>query len=476
MLFMGILSGIGLSKLNTGFQPAWALVGGLVAGLLVPKRSLLALIAVMALGLNCGWWRGAVYSRQLSVYSGLQYQKITIAARAMNDGVYGKTKQLSFDANHIMTPEGQKLPGKIQLGGFGANAVLQGDELIAEGKLYPGFGPYQGRISYAKLTVIAHHPTLVSVARQKFTAGMQTALPEPLAPFAMGLLVGQRATLPDNVKQDLLMVGLTHIIAVSGYNLTIILQASRRLLGKASKRLATGLSFGLIIIFLLLAGASASIVRAAIVSTLSILASYYGRTFKPLNLIFLTASITALINPVYEWSDLSWYLSFLAFFGVMVVAPLLQARFARHDWHRTLIGAVALESICAELMSIPFILYIFGQMSLIGLPANVLVVTVVPLAMLLSLIAGLAGMFLSSLAGWFAWPAGALLNYMLDVAHLLARLPHIFIQNRQLSLMGMLTLYITTAVLALSLHYKTKQSKSATITDRNQAILKGANT
>src|SRR5665213_3079382 len=109
---------------------------------------------------------------------------------------------------------------------------------------------------------------------------MQSALPEPLAPFAMGLLVGQRATLPDDIKQDLLMVGLTHIIAVSGYNLTIILHASRRLLAKRSKRLSTFLSFGLIAIFLLLAGTSASIVRAAIVSMLSIVTSYYGRTMK----------------------------------------------------------------------------------------------------------------------------------------------------------------------------------------------------
>src|SRR3954470_8823983 len=104
------------------------------------------------------------------------------------------------------------------------------------------------------------------------------------------------------------MVGLTHIIAVSGYNLTIILHASRRVLGKRSKRMSTFLSLSLIVVFLLLAGASASIVRAAIVSVLSIWASYYGRGFKPLNLLALTAAITALANPVYVWSDLSWYL------------------------------------------------------------------------------------------------------------------------------------------------------------------------
>ncbi len=407
--------------------------------------------------------------QRLAVYDSLQHQKITITARAMNDALYGKTKQLAFDANHIVLPDGRELTGKIQLSGFGVNAVFQGDEVMASGSLYPGYGAYQGRMSFAVLSVTAHHPTVIEIIRQRFTAGMQTALPEPLAPFVMGLLVGQRATLPENIKEDLTKVGLTHIIAVSGYNLTIILHASKRLLGKQSKRITTFLSLGLIAVFLLLTGGSASIVRAAIVSVLSIAAGYYGREFKPLNLIFLAAAITAWVNPVYVWTDLSWYLSFLAFFGVMVVSPLVQARWPG-GWHQSMLGGVALESICASIMTEPFILHIFGQMSLVSLPANVLVVTLVPLAMLLGLIAGLSGMFISNFAGWFAWPAALLLNYMLDIAHILAGLPHIFVQNRSLSLVGMLGLYVVFAAVTVMLHNKTK---TAIITDRKQGILKG---
>lgn len=473
MLYIGILAGIGLGHTGRGLSFTWCICLFLFASFATARRGWLALVFAVLLGVSFGWWRGSLYLQRLAVYDDVQYQKVTITARAMNDALYGKTKQLAFDADDIVLADGQPLPGKIQLSGFGTNAVFQGDEVQASGKLYPGYGAYQGRMSFALLSVTAHHPTVTSIARQKFTAGMQTALPEPLAPFAMGLLVGQRATLPDNVKQDLLMVGLTHIIAVSGYNLTIILHASRRLLGKQSKRISTFLSLGLIGIFLLLAGASASIVRAAIVSVLSIAASYYGREFKPLNLICLAAAITAFANPVYIWSDLSWYLSFLAFYGVMVVSPLIQARLPG-GWHQSLIGGVALESVCAEIMSLPFILYIFGQMSLIGLPANVLVVTLIPLAMLLSLIAGLAGMLVGSVAGWLTWPAVWLLNYMLDVAHMLAGLPHIFVQNRSLSLAAMLGLYGLIGGVTLVLRHKTRRPKNATITDRNQRIPEGA--
>jgi competence protein ComEC len=199
---------------------------------------------------------------------------------------------------------------------------------------------------------------------------------------------------------------------------------------------------------------------------LSIAAAYYGREIKPLNLLLLAAAITAWANPFYLWGDLSWYLSFLTFFGVLMLAPLIQARFPGR-WHESIIAGVALESISAETMSLPFILHSFGQLSLIGLPANVLVTSLVPLAMLLCLIAGLAGMLLGPLDGWLAWPAQILLNYMLDVSHLLASLPGIFLQNLSLSITGMLIIYLVILYVILLLQGKTKRLKHATITDRN---------
>lgn len=463
LFFGGVLAGIGLARTGSGPPAQYLLLALPMVCLAAWRRRVGVALIIIGWGVGCGWWRGSAYLQATKPYR-LETGKTTITVQALNDALYNTHKQLSFDAGKVTLADGRQLPGKIALSGFGADAVFQGDELQATGKLYHGYGAYQASMSFAQLELIAHHPSLISELRQKFTAGMQTALPEPLAPFAMGLLVGQRATLPDNVKQDLLMVGLTHIIAVSGYNLTIILQASRRLFSKQSKRIATGLSFALIAIFLLIAGASASIVRAAIVSMLSITAQYYGRSFRPLLLIVMAAAVTAWANPVYVWSDLSWYLSFLAFYGVMIVSPLIQKRLPG-TWHESLIGSVALESVCAELMSLPFILYIFGQMSLIGLPANILVVTLVPLAMLLSLFAGLAGMLLGPLSGWVAWPAQLLLTYMLDTAHLLAGLPHIFIQNRSLSLGAMLGIYGVIVTLTTLLWHKTKSPKRAIITD-----------
>ncbi len=467
VLCLSFLAGVGTARSGYDANAIWPV---LILLSLLPvwrRQTLLALCLVLMFGLSLGLLRGSLYMQKLADYEPLLDQKVTITAQATEDAVYGKTKQLSFAANNIMLDNGKRLTGKVQLSGFGVNAVFDGDVVAATGKLRQGFSAYQGRMSFAQLHVVEHHPSMIAETRRKFVSGMRTALPEPLASFVMGLLVGQRATLPDEVKQDLLMVGLTHIIAVSGYNLTIILHASKKLLGGRSKRISTWLSLALIGVFLMLAGASASIVRAAIVSVLSIAASYYGRSFRPLTLLSFAAAITVWANPFYLWSDLSWYLSFLAFYGVMVLAPLVQKRWPAR-WHQTLIGGVALESVCAEIMSLPFVLHIFGQMSLIGLPANVLVVTLVPLAMLLGLIAGLAGMFVGLIAGWLAWPAVLLLNYMLDIAHVMAHFPHIFVENRSLPLSLMLCLYGLIILITTTLWHKTKSSRPDIITDINQ--------
>lgn len=473
LLCLSFVVGVALARTGHLIDSSWWWVAMVGVVWTAKRRGLLSVACIIALGLCLGWWRGSLYMTKLADYQQLAGQHVTIVGRAANDAVYDKYKQLSFDVvNPKLESSGQTLTGKIGVSGFGANAVFANDELRITAKLNPSRGgSYQAYMSFAQMEVVAHHPTLITTIRSKFVAGIQSALPEPLASFGLGLLVGQRNTLPPEVSQTLLMVGLTHIIAVSGYNLTILLRASRRLLGKRSKRQALLLSLALIASFLLFAGQSASIVRAAIVSVLSIIAVYYGRAIKPVVLIMLAAAITAWAKPYYIWTDVSWYLSFLAFFGVMVVAPLAMQRLPKR-LHESLTANVAVESLCAELMTLPYVLHIFGQMSFVGLVSNVLVVAFIPLAMLLSLFAGLAGMLVPAIAGWVAWPAVVLLTYMLDIATLLSRIPHVFVQNIGLGLTQLVILYAVLGGVTYVL-YRRMQPKYAIITDRNNAAAEG---
>jgi competence protein ComEC len=259
--------------------------------------------------------------------------------------------------------------------------------------------------------------------------------------------------LPEATDQQLRQVGLTHIIAVSGYNLTVIVMACRRLLARHSKYQATALCVALIAVFLALTGSSPPIVRASLISVIGIAAWHYGHTIKPLVLLLVGAAITVVANPLYFWGNVSWYLSFLAFFGVLVLAPLVTRRLMGNKEPK-IVATILIESTCATVMVVPYVLYIFGQTSLISLVANMLVVPLIPLAMVVGLVAGLGDMWRAAWAGWFAWPARLLLKYMLDIAALLSRVPHAFVENIGVSLVVMLSMYAILAAITFILWRK----------------------
>lgn len=472
-----ILGGIGLSRI-VDFPLVLLAFGAVMIFLTGRWRSLSTLLLVALVGLCIGGLRGSAYMIKLADYEPYYNQKIVLVGTAKDDAAYNERKQLEFDLKdarvvHADGTTSDLLVGRIGVSGFGANVIYRGDTVRVEGKLRPAFGSKQGYMSFAQFTQVRSNFTWIDMFRRNFAAGMQSAIPDPQASFAMGVLIGQRSTLPESVYNDLKMVGLVHIIAVSGYNMTIILRAVMKLLEKRSKFQTFMLAAILILTFLLITGASASIVRAAIVSGLSLAAWYYGRSFRPIVLILLAAAITALASPLYPWSDIGWYLSFLAFYGVMILAPQMRERFMRGRIKDSIIIGIVLESLCAEMMTLPLILYIFGEMSFVNLVANVVVCAFIPITMLLSLIAGLAGMWLPMLAGWVAWPATMVLTYILDAAHILASVPHVFKEDIFLTGWWMLGLYGLVVAVNVVLYKRLRRDAVAMRTLKEEHVLLG---
>lgn len=425
---------------SPGGYLALVLVFGI--GACIRKIPTLSIIFVILLGLTLGNWRGTVFMKHLRSYNQFSKKHVTIEATSLTDAVYSDRGQLAFDVSNIrmIAPDMQSLVGTIGVKGFGESMIYRGDKVLVTAKLYPTRGSKQASMSFAKITRMHSGTSMINELRRKFSAGLQSVVPEPLGSFGLGILIGQRTTLPKDINDKLSTVGLTHIVAVSGYNLTIIVLAVHRLTRKRSKYQSTLLTLLLIGLFLLLTGSSASIVRAAIVSILSLWAWYYGRTFRPSVLILLAASLTAGWFPPYIWSDIGWYLSFLAFTGVLLVAPLVTQRFMGKREPKIL-AMVLIETLAAQVMTLPIILFIFGRLSIISVFANILIVPLVPLAMMLSFLAGLGGMLLPSLAGWVAWPTTLLMTYLLDIVRLLSALPHASI-NYKINALQLVIVYI----------------------------------
>jgi len=442
LVFAALLSGVALGRAGLSASVAAFLIAGTTA--LIACRSRLFLTCLMLAAATLGLWRAGVWASDRASLAGLIGQTVTVTGVVADDPSTGATGQVDFKLG-ALTQNGRRLPGTLSVHLYPVR-FQRGYHLLLTGKVKPGFGNAVAELSFPKVQLLSADQNWLERLRQRFFTGVKTALPEPIASFGLGLLVGIRALIPKPMQTELALVGLSHLVAVSGYNLTIIVSAVDRAFKKAGRGVALAVSLWLIVGFLVVTGASASIVRASVVSVLSLLASFYGLRFNPLTLILLTAGVTAAADPGYL-TDLGWLLSFLAFFGILVLAPAVEARL---NHPKSVLVRLFIESFTAQILTIPLILYFFGQLSIISPITNLVILPLVPLAMAVTFVAGLAGMLLPAFAGWLAWPAMLLLGFITRAIDQFASLPWAG-RTDHLSLAAMLVMYAVIIVFTISI-------------------------
>lgn len=369
-------------------------------------RILLVIVAFLLVG---GWRAGQVTKYDTGLMSQMG-RKVTLAGMVTDDPSLNDNNQLSLSVA-VNRLNDQPYHATVSVFTYRL-PVKRGYRVVVSGTLKPALGASIAELSFPALQITSDKLSLLERTRLRFFAAERAAIPEPMASFALGLLVGARTLIPKTLQGQLAAVGLSHLVAVSGYNLTILVNAVRRFLKRSGKFFVLAVSLWLIIGFVAVAGASASIVRAAVVSILVLAAGYYGRSIRPAVLIALAAAATAGFNPHSLWSDLGWQLSFAAFIGILMVAPPLSHRLGgeRH-------GSIALvfEALAAYVMTLPLILHSFGTLAIVAPLVNVLVMPLVPIAMLASFMAGLGALLLPVLGGWIAWPAAIILRFIVGI-------------------------------------------------------------
>ncbi len=387
----------------------------------VKKQGWFLAIACVVAGLTLGMWRGSSYAHQIARYNYYFDKRITVTGTVIDDPGYDISKQTEFHIGEVSTGTSE-LPGKIRVRALGIGQVGRGDSVRASGTLRRTIGTSrQGALSFADVTILHKNTSWVEALRSRFFAAVYSSLPEPQASLGIGYLVGVRSSLPPDFALALSVVGLTHIVAVSGYNLTIIVQFVKRLFESRSAYQTVFFSVALIAGFIVVTGMSPSILRAAIISGLSLLAWYFGRRFSPVLLILLGAVMTAFFTPLYIWGDVGWYLSFLAFTGVLLLAPIIVHYMGRFS--SNVLVAILIETLCAQALTMPYISVIFGRVSVISPLANLLVIPFIPLAMFLVFLTGVVGMVAPVLALWVAVPAKALMTFTVWIVEHLSRVP-----------------------------------------------------
>jgi competence protein ComEC len=408
-----LLLGLVLSKAGLELHGwLWLVVAGsLFVSTL--RKQWWVLAPLIASGLMLGGWRGTETIAGLSIYSDYIGKSLTIEGRVQDDPVSGARGNYEFTLQSLKL-EGIPVIGSAQVSTRDDILLQRGDKVVVSGKMREGFGSVQASISYGDVLSVEHARDPIMQFRNQFAAGVREAMGEPQASLALGFVIGERSALPTSIDDQMKLIGLTHIVVASGYNLTILIRIARRLFANHSKYMTLLSSCVLMGGFLLVTGFSPSMVRASLVTGLAIWAWYYGRHAHPLVLILFAASVTAYINPVYIWSDIGWYLSFLAFAGVLLLAPLVQ-RSIFGTKEVPLLSQVAIETISAQIATLPILLFIFGKLANLSVIANVLVVPFIPFAMLATFIAGVIGILAPALAALVAWPADYIVSYMLVV-------------------------------------------------------------
>lgn len=401
----------------------WAIGGAIVSAFSLWWSRVYSLPLLVIGGVLCGLVYGSHARGDLSMYKPLVGQKITIQGKVREDPTENDRHQLVLQIHSIEVAQ-HKLPGTVWISVIGHPDIKRGDEVVVMGELEQGFGTFAGVMYTAKIVTITRPlpGDLGRAVRDWFGDLVRFAIPEPQASLGIGYLTGQKSALPGDLSDALQIAGLSHIVVASGYNLTILVRLARRLFMRVSKFVATFGSSIMIISFVAVTGLSPSMTRAGLVSGLSLAAWYYGRRFHPFVLLPFAAAITVMLQPSYIWGDLGWLLSFSAFAAVMIVAPLLQ-RFFFGDKVPGTLRQILGETVAAHVVTIPIIVFSFGVISHVAIPANLLIVPLVPLAMLLTFLSGMVALVMPSIAEVVSLPATWLLTYMITTAEYLAELP-----------------------------------------------------
>jgi competence protein ComEC len=233
------------------------------------------------------------------------------------------------------------------------------------------------------------------IFREMLSIQVEKYLPEPQASLLIGILFGSERAFSDQFDEQLRISGTTHIIAASGYNITILILASNKMLGFIKKKYRLILSLILIWLYCILSGLGASILRATMMGSITIFALLSGNVRNTHLLIPSGIFFLMLVNPRILF-DIGFQLSILATLGLIYILPsienflekVLRIKSVPQFLEENLLGTIS-----CTLSTLPISISIFGKVSLVSIFANVLVLPLTESTMLYGTLA-LLGSFL----------------------------------------------------------------------------------
>lgn len=264
---------------------------------------------------------------------------------------------------------------------------------------------------------------------------------EPGAHLVRGVLLGDTSGFVKSEIDKYRASGLSHIIVLSGFNMTIIGIAFMYIFIFFPIRPRLILSIFAIMLFALMSGGGATGIRAALMSVFVIVARLQNRGVNQLGLLIFVASLMIFVKPVILLHDPSFQLSFLATLGLIVWSPFFLNLFKKIP---NVFGMrdIISSTVAVQLFLFPFMFYLFGQFSIIGFVSNIFVVPIIPLFMLISALATLFHIFTPYLGDVLGLISGFISDYIYFSAKSFSRIEFAVIYSNYFSLVSVALSYI----------------------------------
>ena len=249
--------------------------------------------------------------------------------------------------------------------------------------------------------------------------------PRPVRSLVLGLLLGDKGDFPQDVLTQFSAAGISHIVALSGFNITVIVvsleAAALRL--RVAKRYRPAVIIVLIALFTVFVGAAASIVRAACMGSLAVYGKSCGRQASARRLLLISAAAMTLANPYTLLYDIGFQLSCGATFGLLAFSEWFEARLFFVPERAGLRGSLS-TTLAASLPTLPLLAWQFGSLSIIAPLSNMLVLPLIPHIMSASAATVAVSFVTPSLAQLLAGVVSRACRYILDVSAWAAAMPY----------------------------------------------------
>jgi competence protein ComEC len=457
-----VLAALVAGLLAAPLAPRLVLLLALAAATLAgrPALALLAAAAVLAGALGAQQRLGALDGTRLPPLLGTTVTARVVLLEQPRPVRYGHAALAQLRA--FATPAGHEGAGERVMLRIGQDvawpAAETGALLDVRGRLR-ALGPFEQyearRGAHAALSLDAAAATgaarggplgVVDGVRTRAERALSAGLPAPQAALLRGMTLGQDEALDERTREEFRISSLAHVLAASGQNVALLLALALPLLAWAGLGLRGRLlgALALIALYVPLAGAGPSIQRAGAMGAATTVAALAGRPASRWYALLLAAAVTLALNPRAD-ADPGWQLSFAAVVAIALLAPGVRGALRGRRVPEPVADALAM-SLAATLGTAPLLAFHFAQVSLVGLPANLLAApAVAPITWL-----GMLAAALGQLSPALALPLNALNAYLLAyvgwVAHVAASVPHASVA---LGLPGPLALIASYAVIAL---------------------------